>query len=493
MATTTVNNLKTDNIKAIVFDWDGALFNSVPAIKAATQSVLERFNITFSEDGSIEELRSLMENIHENNLPTILLNHYEILNKIPYFSEFSYLQKLQVLFMIYSKYKEYTEISHLYAGTKELLEQLSQKFDLVVFSSAKREEMIATLEKFGILNYFKSIFTADNINYPKPHPECMRKMIRQMNYYPANVLYVGDTVNDIRSARAVNMPSIAISSGLIPKQSLLEHSPNLICDHITELTQLFDLPKISVDLKEEQERTIDYHAEKIKTLVKEDFNFFSLLQTVLPPDLKFEREQIVRIIQDPLGFIGAIITDGIAQYTRGEIELQTQFMEFADKEEDLLKCLGLIIIHFVNERSNNLLKKLIENPMTKVFSLSTITAFGIKVAYQHLYPYDYKERFRKLFLKFFGNFIPNLDRLREMDCNAFTNSVLDGCELAIYDLGLPKVKNLEFKQIQPFSLSFSNLLWKVPTMLLQEVWKRVTTITQDILENDFRCYPGECV
>ena len=35
MAITTVNNLKVDKIKAIVFDWDGALFNNVPAIKAA--------------------------------------------------------------------------------------------------------------------------------------------------------------------------------------------------------------------------------------------------------------------------------------------------------------------------------------------------------------------------------------------------------------------------------------------------------------------------
>jgi HAD superfamily hydrolase (TIGR01509 family) len=449
--------------------------------------------VEFPDEGSVEEIRNLMERIHENNLPAILLNHYEILNDIPYFSKLSYLQKLQVLFMIYTKYKEYNEISDLYAGTKELLEQLSQKYDLVVLSSSKREEMVETLEKFGILNYFKRVFTTANVNYPKPHPDCIRSMIKKMNYHPTNVLYIGDSAQDIASARAVNMPSVAISSGLIPKQSLMEYSPNLICDHITELTHFFDLPQILVDPKVDREKTIDYHAEKIKSLVKEEFNFFSLLQTVLPAELKFEGKQVRRILQDPLGFIGAIITDGIAQYTRGEIELQTQFMEFAHKEEDLLKCLGLIIIHFVNERSNNILKRIIENPMTKIFSLSTITAFGIKVAYQHLYPNDYKERFRSLFLKFFSSFIPDesLERLQELDCGAFTSSVLDGCELALYDLGLPKVKNLEFKTIQPLSLSFSNLLLKAPTMALQEAWRQILHISQDILENDFRFYPGE--
>ncbi|NVM55689.1 MAG: HAD family hydrolase, partial [Candidatus Helarchaeota archaeon] len=336
MALTVNNNIKLNNIKAIVFDWDGTLFNNVPAIRAATQNVLERFNAEYPGDLAINEFMDLMTEMNENNLPVILLNHYKILNDIPFFKDLQYLQKLQVLFMIYSKYKQYSEFSQLYTGTQELIKNLSQKYDLAILTSSKREEIVETLEKYGIMNYFKSILTMDDIRNPKPNPEGIRKTIQQLNYLPENVLYVGDSATDILTARAANVPSIAISNGLIPRQNLMEYNPNLVCDHVTELAQFFDLPKIPIDTKLDRERTIDYHAEKIKSYVKEEFNFFGLLQEVLPSELKFDAVQVGRIIRDPLGFIGAVIQDGITRYTRGEIELKNQFAVFSNVEEDLL-------------------------------------------------------------------------------------------------------------------------------------------------------------
>ncbi|NVM31433.1 MAG: HAD family hydrolase [Candidatus Helarchaeota archaeon] len=491
MAVTVNNKINLENIKAIVFDWDGTLFNNVPAIRAATQTVLERFNADYPGDVAINEFMDLMTEMNENNLPTILLNHYKILNRIPFFNDLSYLQKLQVLFMIYSKFKQYSEFSQLYTGTQELIKYLAQKFDLALLTSSKRDEITETLEKYGIVNYFKSILTTDEIKNPKPNPEGIMKTIQQLNYHPENVLYVGDSATDILTAKAARVPSIAISNGLISRQNLMEYEPNFVCDHVTDLAQFFDLPKISVDTKMDEELTIDYHAEKIKSYVKEDFNFFSLLQEVLPRELRFDAVQAGKIIQDPLGFIGAIIQDGITRYTRGEIELKNQFTVFSNTEEDLLKCLGLIIIHFVNERSNNIIKNLIENPVTKV--PSALTATGLKLSYQYFYPNDYKIRFQNLFLKLFGKIIPteSLDKLQEMDTTTFANSVLDGCELALHDLGLSRVRNLDFKPIKPISNGLSSLILEGPSKLVQGIWRRVTDISQDILDKDFRKYPED--
>jgi HAD superfamily hydrolase (TIGR01509 family) len=491
MATTINDQVNLGNIKAIFFDWDGTLFNNVSAIKAATQNVLERINTENADKVSIDEFLELMTEINENNLPSILLNHYKILSNLPIFKDLSYLQKLQVLFMIYSKYKEYSEVSQLYSGTKELLTQLSQKFDLVILTGSKREEIIQALEKFGILNYFKSILTLDDVKYPKPHPEGIRKAIKQLHYLPENILYVGDSAMDILRAKAANMPSIAISSGLVSRQNLMEYKPNLIVDHVTELTQFFNLPEIPIDKLIDQEKTIDYHAEKIKDYVKEEFNFFSLLQEVLPTEMKFDGLQTEKIIRDPLGFIGAILQDGITRYTRGEVELRHQFEAFLNVEEDLLKCLGLIIIHFVNERSNNLVTKLIKNPATRISS--RVTALGLKVAYNYVYPSEYKKNFQSLFLKLFGEIIPaeSMTKLQGMETTVFTNSVLDGCELALYDLGLPKLRNLDFKTIKPLSNSFSSLIFSGPMVLGQKIWKKLNVIAQDIMENDFRKYPEE--
>ncbi len=491
MAITINNNINLEKIKAIVFNWDGTLFNNIPAIRAATQNILQRFDVDYPGNVAINEFMDLMTEMNENNLPTILLNHYKIINNIPFFNDLSYLQKLQVLFLIYSKFKQYSEFSQPYTGIEELIRYLTQKFDLAILTSSKRDEITESLEKYGILNYFKAILTMDEIKNPKPNPEGIRKSIQQLNCLPENVLYIGDSASDILTAKAAKVPSIAISNGLISRQDLIEYGPNLVCDHITDLTQFFDLPEISVDTKLDREHTIDYHAEKIKSYVKEDFNFFSLLAEVLPPELRFDARQVRIIIQDPLGFIGAVIQDGIARYTRGEIELKKQFTEFSNSEEDLLTCLGLIIIHFVNERSNNLVKKLIRNPLAKI--TATLTAIGLKLSYQYFYPNDYKNRFQNLFLKLFGKFIPNesLEKLQKMDTDLFANSVLDGCELALYDLGLPKLGSVDSKRIKPISQSFAGMILNGPNKLLQGLWKRVTDISQDIFENDFRNYPGE--
>jgi hypothetical protein len=132
---------------------------------------------------------------------------------------------------------------------------------------------------------------------------------------------------------------------------------------------------------------------------------------------------------------------------------------------------------------------MVQNPLTKLPSL--ITGAGLKITYQYLYPLDFKERFRSLFLKLFGRVIPaeSLMKLQELDATTFTNSVVDGCELALYDLGLPKLRNFEFfKSLTPLSLSFSSLLLQFPSGFIQRLWKKVTEISQDILEKDFRRY-----
>ena len=54
-------NLNLDNIKSIIFDFDGTLYNFVPAIKGATQDILKQFDIDHPVDDAVEEFLDLME------------------------------------------------------------------------------------------------------------------------------------------------------------------------------------------------------------------------------------------------------------------------------------------------------------------------------------------------------------------------------------------------------------------------------------------------
>ncbi|MHA1893305.1 MAG: HAD family hydrolase [Candidatus Helarchaeota archaeon] len=475
-----------ENKKAIIFDWDGTLFNNVPAIKTATKDVLNQFEINYPVDDAVEEFLDLMEKIDTSDISKIVLNSYKLLEKMSFIENLTYTEKLQALFMIYSRYKRYSENSQLFQGAEELLKQLSEKFDLAIFTSTKKKSIEGYLEKFGIKNYFKSVLSVDDVNNPKPHPEGIFRMMSMLNYDAKNIMYIGDLKTDIVAARAANVNSIAVSNGLIPHEELLSEQPDLICNHITELTAIFNLPEIKIDMDAEQKLDLSFHERRIKRVVSEEFHFFELLRQVSPR--KLEAEELKRIIIDPLGYVGAVIEDGITKYSQGEVQLSSELEVFSGMEEDLLRCLGLIIIHFVNERSNNIIERVINN---QLLGPSTTLFLGLfKFGHQNFYPVEYKIRFKEILRGLFQRILPEniYEKLNQMDPKDFSNHVLDGCELALVDLGFKKPDKFDFP-IKKIIFSPINYLLKIPNQIFTNTYGRVKHVITDILENDFRRLP----
>ena len=391
-----------------------------------------------------------------------------------------------MLFLIYSTYKKYSEQSQLFKGTVELLNNLSKKFDLAIFTSSKRKVILELLEKFGIKEYFKSVLSMDDVNNPKPNPEGILKAISELNYGPDNIIYVGDLKTDILAARAANISSIAVHNGLIQREEILNQQPDLFCEHITELSKFFDFPEIQVDHKADFEVDIEFHAKKIKTYVREEFNLFELLDNVVPKNL--EAEHVIKIVGDPLGFIGAIVEDVITNYTHGEFELSSELDVFTGIEEDLLRSLGLILIHFVNERSNNMIKRIVDN---QLLSIPSRVAFGLlKISLKNLYPIGYKENFKTFFLGLFQRIIPEdiYDELEKLDPHEFSNYVLEGCEFALIDLGFKNTREFNFPMNELAFRPF-NFVLKIINQAFGSIFERYREIALDILENDFRRLP----
>jgi len=480
-------SLDLNNIKLVLFDFDGTLFNFVPAVKVATQDILKQFDIEHPVDKAVEEFLDLMEEINASSLSEIVLNSYNILNKISFVKNLPYTKKLQLIFMIYSTYKKYSEQSQLFEGTVELLHNLSKKFDLAIFTSSKKKVIFELLEKFGIKEYFKSVLSMEDVNRPKPHPEGILKAISEIGDYGLdNIIYVGDLKTDIQAARAANVSSIAVYNGLVSKQELMKQKPDVFCEHITELTKVFDMPEIKVDKEADLKIDMDFHARKIKSYVKEDFNFFKLLSDVFPR--KLEVEHVQRIVNDPLGFIGAILEDGITQYTRGEFELSSELDIFIGLENDLLRCLGLILIHFVNERSNNLIKRIVGN---RIFSIPSQIFIGLlKISLKNMYPEEYKSNFKKIFLGLFQRIIPQdiYNKLEGLDPHKFSDYVLEGCELALIDLGFTKPRSFEFP-MQQLAFKPLNFILRGVERVFQDIFGHYKELAEDILENDLRHLP----
>ncbi len=99
-----------------------------------------------------------------------------------------------------------------------LLDRLSHKFEFAIFTGRTTEEAEITLNREGLRDRFLLV-SADDVEREKPAPDGLLKIAAMRP--SKNLLYVGDTVDDARSARAANVPFIGIASRTSPRRGEL--------------------------------------------------------------------------------------------------------------------------------------------------------------------------------------------------------------------------------------------------------------------------------
>ncbi|MFN7920029.1 MAG: HAD-IA family hydrolase [Bryobacteraceae bacterium] len=102
-----------------------------------------------------------------------------------------------------------------------LLESLATQYQLALFTGRLREEAMLTLRRFCPSLPLDPLICADDVSRGKPDPEGLESIRRR---HPKKELwYVGDTVDDARSASAAGVPFIGIARQSVPfRERLLE-------------------------------------------------------------------------------------------------------------------------------------------------------------------------------------------------------------------------------------------------------------------------------
>ena len=93
-----------------------------------------------------------------------------------------------------------------------LLDRLRGAHDLAIFTGRDRHELNLTLRRFVPELPFAPIVCAEDVEHGKPAPDGLIAIQRAQ---PGKTLwFVGDTVDDARSARAVGVPFIGIAANM---------------------------------------------------------------------------------------------------------------------------------------------------------------------------------------------------------------------------------------------------------------------------------------
>jgi HAD superfamily hydrolase (TIGR01548 family) len=90
------------------------------------------------------------------------------------------------------------------------LERLNQRFDFAIFTGRLRFEAQLTLDRYAASLRFDAVIGADDVAHPKPHPEGLLKLQTLDRERP--LVYIGDTVDDARAARAAQVPFVGVAA-----------------------------------------------------------------------------------------------------------------------------------------------------------------------------------------------------------------------------------------------------------------------------------------
>ncbi|OYW87222.1 MAG: phosphoglycolate phosphatase [Sphingobium sp. 32-64-5] len=126
--------------------------------------------------------------------------------------------------------------SRPYPGLIAALDQLRDMGARLAICTNKIERFtLPLIEQLGLTRYFSAIVGGDTVGVLKPDPAPLHAMIGQAG--GGRCLFVGDTTNDSRAARALGVPCVIVSFGYCdgPPHQL---GGDVVIDHFDQLAPL---------------------------------------------------------------------------------------------------------------------------------------------------------------------------------------------------------------------------------------------------------------
>lgn len=131
--------------------------------------------------------------------------------------------------------------SRLYPGAAEALAALERAgVRLAAVTNKARRFTEPLLRDLGVRRRFALVVSGDDCARKKPDPEPLLCAARHFGLEPARCLMVGDSVNDVRAARAAGMPVVCVSYGYNHGQDIREAQPDAVIDSLLELPPMLE-------------------------------------------------------------------------------------------------------------------------------------------------------------------------------------------------------------------------------------------------------------
>ena len=190
------------SIKAIIFDMDGVVLDSETISDKTWLITQDEMNVTTDKD-----YINMCRGSNRNDTLQILKDVFGA-----DFDSEAFLNRSTELF----RQIEETDGIPLMPYVKEALEYLKPKYRLALASSTNGGAVKRQLTNAGVIQYFETLTTGDQVVHSKPDPEIYQMACRSLGLDPEECVAVEDSPNGIRSAAAAGLKVIMVPDKIQP-------------------------------------------------------------------------------------------------------------------------------------------------------------------------------------------------------------------------------------------------------------------------------------
>ena len=229
-------NIPNPKKKAILFDMDGVLIDVKDSYRMAIKQTAEFFTNTTV---TMEDIQQIKNQGNANN-------DWDVTCKVIKSRGFTanrpeVIKKFQELYL--GKYgKAGLRTKEKWLLNKAVLKKLSEEYALGIVTGRPREEEEFALRFFSVERFFECLVALGDYPEKKAKPDPYPIKIAMKKMQSEKAVYIGDTVDDINSAKAAGLDTIGVIPPCVnpePLQSLLKQAgAKIVINDINKLSEV---------------------------------------------------------------------------------------------------------------------------------------------------------------------------------------------------------------------------------------------------------------
>ena len=201
-------------VKLVAFDLDGTIGDTIPlCIRSFKKAVIPYIGHELSDDDVIQTFGLIEQGMIGSIIDTL---HKE--------------SALEDFYTIYKNLHEQM-CPRPFPGIRKLITDLKQSGIIVALITGKGSKSCdITLQQFDMNTLFDKVLTGNEVRNIKA--DSLKWLLQSYHLSPCEVVYIGDTIADIKACKAIGVDCLSAAWGVPEKvaQDLVRHNKNIFYD-----------------------------------------------------------------------------------------------------------------------------------------------------------------------------------------------------------------------------------------------------------------------